>query len=310
MIRPFDAQEVFGNGAGRLLKSAARKTKHGHLWYRGGFSDVRRHIPGRFTRVPFEYEGKTNPRVEVICNAEGMPLSLVSPTYALIDHTEVVESLARALQATGREVGGYPAAVYLGDHGAKFGLRLVLSDMVCDPGDGHPVAGRVEVVNSVDRSMPLRISFGHHRLACSNGLMIFVTLVDVLEVHLKGRLDQAKVKKAIEKGLAGLEEKSRALRLLCATRIPSGFTEHLLATVAKVWGHRETEALKAALAGGVYRGARVPGLIVPAETVWGIYNTLTWVAGRSQDLARQLAMGEVAHRIVRETMKVYGIRLN
>ena len=65
--------------------------------------------------------------------------------------------------------------------------------------------------------MPPRISFGHHRLICSNGLMIFVTTVDLFELHLKGRLVQDKVNSTIARGLMSLQEKSRAFQAVHAT---------------------------------------------------------------------------------------------
>ena len=310
MNRLLDIHQVFGNGADNLLRPANRKTGRSHVWHRGRFSEMRRHVPGRFTRVPFEYGGKVNPLLEVICNAEGMPLSVVSPAYALMNHVDVVGALANAVRAIGLEVDHYPVEIYVGHHGARFGLRLVLSDIASDPGDGHPVGGRVEVLNSMDRSLPLRITFGHHRLVCSNGLMIFLTTVNLLEVHLRGRLDQEKVNKAIMAGVASLGEKGDRFRALHETSIPHGFTKDLLAAVAGVWGEREAKAIEAALAGGVYRGARVPGLTVPVETLWGVYNALTWVAGRSQNLARQTRMSEAAHGIIEEAMKIHGIEPN
>ena len=158
--------------------------------------------------------------------------------------------------------------------------------------------------------MPLRISFGHHRLVCSNGLMIFVTTVDLLEFHLKGRLDQDKVNSTIARGLMSPQERSRAFQALHATRVPKGFTESLIATITELWGGREAEAISAALAGGVYRRAQISGVTSLIETVWHVYNALIWTAGLSRDLARQVAMTEVVHRTFMEALKAHGISLN
>ena len=306
----FDPTEIFQNTASNHVKSAARRTIHSHRWYRGTFKDIYPHVPGPFSVVPFQHEGLVNPLYSVICSDKGLPLSIVTKSYVLIDHCDVVESLARSLRELERDIGSYPTELYIGDGGAKFSLRLVLPDISFDPGDGHPVAGRVEILNSVDRSIPFRLNMGHFRLVCSNGLMLWQSTVDLLAIHIKGRLDNEKVDDALAKGLKQLPGKGDFYRALCNTGIPPKFTGELLRSIQKVWGKPEAEEINQAWTLGTYRKVQVPGVNTPAETLWDIYNSLIWISGRSRDLASQVKTSETAHRILSEALEKYRISLN
>jgi len=309
-MNSFDPEEIFKNTASNHVKTAARRTIHSHRWYRGTFKDIYPHVPGPFSVVPFQHEGLVNPLYHVICSDKGLPLSVVTKSYVLIDHCDVVESLARSLRELERNIGLCPTEFYLGDGGCKFGLRVILPDIAFDPGDGHPVAGRVEILNSVDRSIPFRLNMGHFRLVCSNGLMLWQSTVDLLAIHIKGRLDNEKVDDALAKGLKQLPGKGDSYRALYNTGIPPKFTGELLENIQKVWGKPEAEEINQAWIHGIYRKAEVPGINVPAVSLWDIYNSLTWISGRSRDLASQVKTSETAHRILSEALEKYRISLN
>jgi hypothetical protein len=305
-----DAREVFGRGASNLLKSPRRQTKHRHVWHHGTLGELRRQVPGKFTLAPLRHDDKMNPLLQVVCNGDGMPLGVVSSSYVLVDHGELVEALVHALNQSGLDPAGYPAEVYVGDNGARFGLRLVFPDLVYDPGDGHPVAGRVEVLNSVDRSLPLRLVIGFFRFVCSNGLIVGETMTNLLEIHRRGRIDVLRLQEVVAKGLRGLQEKSAIFAAMYRTGIPEGFTTRLLASAGKAWGRRETEEIGGAFDSGTYRGVEIPGISPPVVNLWQAFNVLVWVAARSRDLARQVGMVEAAHKIFAETLKTYSISLN
>lgn len=246
----------------------------------------------------------------MVCNDRGLPLSIVTKSYALIDNCDVVDSLTDALKHSGRDISIYPVEIYIGDGGAKFGLRIILSDIVCDPGDGHPVAGRLQVLNSVDRTIPFRLDMGHFRLICSNGLKVFEKTFDLFELHLNGRLNQARIDEAVSLGVAQLQEKGETFKLMLATEIPKGFTKDLLSKVKKTWGQSEAKEISSALLGGIYRGATVPGVDLPVTNLWQVYNILTWISGRSRNLAAQLKTSDAAHRILAEALSEHEISLN
>jgi hypothetical protein len=309
-MNSFNPEEIFKNTASEHVKTAARRTTHSHRWYRGIFKDICSHVPGPFSVVPFQHEGLVNPLYRVICSDKGMPLSIVTKSYVLIDHCDVVESLARSLRELERDILPYPAEIYVGDGGAKFSLRIILPDILFDPGDGHPVAGRVEILNSVDRSIPFRLNMGHFRLVCSNGLMMWKSTVDLLAFHIKGRLDKDKVDDALAEGWKHLPRKGDSYRALYNTRIPPKFTGELLRRIGRVWGSPEAAEINQAWTHGIYRKAQVPGVNTPAETLWDIYNSLIWISGRSRDLASQVKTSETAHRILSEVLTTHGISLN
>lgn len=306
----FDPTEVFQNSAGNYVKTATRKTIHSHQWYRGIFKDISNHIPGKFALLPFQHAGIVNPLYHMVCNDKGLPVSIVSRSYALIDHCDVVSSLTESLKQTGRDTSIYPVEIYIGDGGAKFSLRIILSDIVCEPGDGHPVAGRLQVLNSVDRTIPFRLNMDHFRLVCSNGLVMWESSFDLLEVHLKGRLDQLMIDQAVREGLKHLQGSGKSFEAMVATAIPNGFTMDLIDRMSQSWGRHEAKEISQAWTNGIYRKVQVPGVNTPAESVWDLYSTLTWVSGRSRDLAGQLKTSETAHRILAEALRKHGISLN
>jgi hypothetical protein len=251
-----------------------------------------------------------NPLYQVVCNDKGLPLAIVSKSYALISHCDAVESLKEALQRIDKEINVYPAEIYIGDSGAKLGLRLVLSDIVMNPGDNHPVAGRIELLNSVDRTLPLRLTMGYFRFVCSNGMIIENATTNLLEIHKKGQVDQVKLDEVVAGGLARLKTKSWTLEAMCETKIPKGFIADLLKRIRKVWGKSEAAAIEGVWAEGIYRKVEVPGINVPALNVYDIYNTLTWISGRSRDLTGQVRLSETAHNMLYEALRAHRISLN
>ena len=56
-----------------------------------------------------------------------------------------------------------------------------------DPGDGHPVELRINILNSVDTTASFEIKIVWIRLVCSNG-MIFGEKIDFKEIHLTKKL--------------------------------------------------------------------------------------------------------------------------
>jgi hypothetical protein len=305
-----DAREVFGRGATSLLRSPRRQAKHSHVWHHGTLGELRRRIPGPFTLAAFQHGGKVNPLLQVVCDGDGLPLATVSPSYMLIDHGDLVDSLVRGLNRAGLDPTGYPAEMYVGDNGARFALRLVFPDLVYDPGDGHPVAGQVQLLNSVDRSLPLRLAIGFFRFVCSNGLVVGEAVTNLHEIHRKGRVDVLRLQEVVSKGLKGLQEKSMLFEAMYQTEIPEGFTTRLLTVAGEAWGRRQAAEIGRALEGGTYRGVEIPGIGAPAVNLWQALNVLVWVSARSRDLARQVAMIEVAHRIFTEAVKGHGITLH
>ena len=310
MATPLDARQVFGQGASVLLQAATRKAKHSHVWRRGSLGELRQHVPGKFSLVPFQHGDKVNCLYQTVVSDQGLPLAIVTGSYALLNHCDLVDSLAHALEELGLDATEYPAELYIGDDGAKFGFRLALADFSYDPGDGYPVSGLVEIVNSADRSLPFGLSMGHLRLVCSNGLKILESTFTLAELHLKGRLNQAMVDEAIAHGLELLPRKATAFRTLHRTGIPEGFTARLLSSIGGAWGVAAAKELERAFEGGTYRKVKIPGISTPVETLWQSYNVLVWVAARSRDLARQVATVEAAHGVFAETMKSYGISFN
>lgn len=306
----FNPDEAFKNAAGNFIGSARRKTVHSHVWHRGVFGDIRRYVPGKFVLGVFQHGIVMNPLYRTVCNDEGLPLGIVSRAYVLVSHCDAINALAEALHSIDKDIDIYPAEIYIGDYGAKFGLRLILSDIVSNPGDNHPVAARIELLNSVDRTLPLRLTMGFFRFVCSNGLIVGKAITNLLEIHRKGQVDQIKLDEVVTRGLEELKKESLAFKVMYETGIPEGFTKNLLKRIRKAWGKPEAEEINQAWTHGIYRKAEVPGINVPAVSLWDIYNSLTWISGRSRALVSQVEMSETAHRILSEVLTAHGISLN
>jgi len=305
----FNPEEAFENAAGNFIRSARRKAIHSHKWFRGSFGDISRHLPGKFTLAPFRHGDIVNPLYQAVCNDKGLPLAIVSKSYALVSHCDAVDSLEEALHRIGKDINVYPAEIYIGDSGAKFGLRLVLSDIVMNPGDNHPVAGRIELLNSVDRTLPLRLTMGYFRFVCSNGMIIENATTNLLEIHKKGQVDQVKLDEVVAGGLSRLKTKSWTLEAMYRTDIPKGFILDLLKRIRKVWGKSEAAAIEGVWTKGIYRKVEVPGINVPALNLYDIYNTLTWISGRSRDLPSQVRLSETAHNMLSGVLRAHRISL-
>jgi len=74
---------------------------------------------------------------------------------------------------------------------SEYGTRIALSvglpdDYAFTPRDGHELALRFELFNSVDGSVPFLATVGWLRFVCSNGFVVGTTTAKVRQRHSKG----------------------------------------------------------------------------------------------------------------------------
>lgn len=87
-----------------------------------------------------------------------VPVGIVSKRYTLVQHRELFSTALSALASIGVRACEVKAELLLTEYGSRMALRLRLPlryDL--DPGDGCRMALRLECLNSVDRSIPLRM---------------------------------------------------------------------------------------------------------------------------------------------------------
>lgn len=308
----FDPNVVFKqHKISNTLESARRKTVHPHEWYRGSFEQVKEHVPGKFSITPFKHNGQENPLYSLIYNQDGMPVSVVSKSYSMVQHKDLVGALEKAFEKIDRNIDIYPTEVYLGDYGCKFGIRVILPDMIYDPGDDKPIAPRVEMVNSMDRTLPFRLTMGYFRFVCANGLAWGgIGGINIIKVHTLNRVDRVNISEAIGQGLGELPGMVRKFEMMNETKISDGFTSSLKENIRARWGQKEASEIDKVWKSGVYRKVRVPGIGVPVSDIWDIFNVLRWIPTRQTNLAKQNEMLKGANEVLSRTLEQYRIWLN
>jgi len=165
-------------------------------FHEGTLTEIRAHIPS-FERRCFALtqadneRSRLNERLDMIVRLpfgseqSFIPIGVVSKDYALIPHVVVLDIATKALDDAKIARADVKAELKITEYGERMALSLYLPDKYSfDPGDGHPMALRLECLNSVDGSTRFRALMGWFRFVCSNGLIIGVTSSDVRRRHI------------------------------------------------------------------------------------------------------------------------------
>jgi hypothetical protein len=135
--------------------------------HEGTLSEIRGQIPaferrGFALTQPGNERSRLNERLDSIVrlpfgeHETFIPVGVVSKDYALVPHTAVLEVATKALDAAKIPLAGVKGKLEITEYGERMALSLTLPDRYAfDPGDGHPMALRLECVNSVDGQHPL-----------------------------------------------------------------------------------------------------------------------------------------------------------
>lgn len=291
-------------------------------FHAGTLADIRQHIPaferrGFSLTQPGNERFRPNKRLDTIVRlpfAEDqnfIPIGVVSKGYALVPHTAVLDVAMQALDAVKIPLGDVKAELKITEYGERMALSLYLPDKYrFDPGDGHPMALRLECLNSVDGSTRFRALMGWFRFVCCNGLIIGVTRSDMRRRHV-GDFRLADVVKVLTSGLNKSEtEKKNFERWRKA-----GITLNRLAPWAekdlrKGWGFKSAaRAFHIARCGsdveivGQYKDQspttiavretkRVPGAPPQCRNLFDVSQILAWLAKERRDVQEQLEWRE------------------
>ena len=130
---------------------------------------------------------RTVVRLPMATGGQPMPVAVVSPTYALVEHREVAMLCHRALRDAGLAANQLRCELGLSALGEWMNLRMYLpADFDFLDGGRERLALRLECFNSVDGSARLKIVFGWLRQVCSNGLVISEAHVQSSRKHVQG----------------------------------------------------------------------------------------------------------------------------
>lgn len=192
-------------------------------------------------------------------NSIRIPVAAVSNSnYKLVQHHEVLDSVLNALRVVSesRRTNAVPeestlillgglfgtrkkettdleslqADLRLSKYGARMWMSFLVPDYKFDPGDERPVTLRVDCLNSVDRSIAVRI-----RLFLSRKDFRFDTFVARLRRNHDQSLEDGEIEEFLKKELSQLSKK------WFNTSVSDDKVDNWIqTTVAKKWGKNET----------------------------------------------------------------------
>jgi hypothetical protein len=291
-------------------------------FHKGSLADVRAHIPD-FERRSFSLEQPggertcLNARFDTIVrrpfqgDGNFIPVGVVSKDYTLAPHKSALNIVERSLASVSVDPDDVQAEIEITEYGERIHLSLYLPEkFIFDPGDGHPMALRLECFNSVDGSTRFRALMGWFRFVCSNGLVIGVTRSDLRRRHV-GEPHIEEVEKVLSRGLEEAEtEKGNFERW---RKVPITF-DKLVPWIDKDlkagWGFKAAaRAYHIACFGsdaevvGPYKGnepttipmesvKRVPGTPERCDNLFDLSQILVWLAKERRDEQEQLEWRE------------------
>jgi hypothetical protein len=302
-------------------------------FYEGTLSDISRHVPEFERRTfalaqPGETHTRINERMDTIVRKPTMddpnfvPLGVVSKDYVLVTHREVVNIAAKAIKAVNLPPADVKAEITITDYGERMVLSLYLPEKYSfDPGDGHPLALRLECFNSVDGSTRFRALMGWFRFVCSNGLIIGVTSSDVRRRHI-GDLGLSDVEAVLIYGINEYEkEKNNFKEWRNRSVQPNQLASWIKEELQKGWGfkaaaraHHISQTGYDAKVIGPYKdntpitipmrkAARVPGTPQESRNLYDISQILAWLARERRDVQEQLEWREQIPELLEPLMK-------
>ena len=138
--------------------------------YKGSIDDLLQEIPD-FGRYPFSIEeGVENEYLDLIARKPHLqdkghvPVAAVSKKgYGFIKHQEVLNSVLTALKKFVDNPQSLKAELQLSKYGARMSINFLLPNYKFNPGDGFPVVLQVNCLNSVDKSIAIRLHLSWYR---------------------------------------------------------------------------------------------------------------------------------------------------
>jgi len=270
----------------------------------GRWVELSKRIP-RFALDDFKASpnGPANPhmravfRLPVTVTEQRIPVGVVSTTYQLAQHVDVVEMCLAGIQEHDIDPRSLRCEVGLTPLGEWMHFRAYFPERFSHtPLDGKTLALRLECFNSVDGSSRLVILFGWFRLVCANGLIIGETKAALRDTH-DGNLNLEAIPAIISDGLARVKADLERLRRWgeSSVELPklAGWVDDYLA--AK-WGKKaacrtlhicrngDDVELLDPFVGGKPSERRVrllkpvPGANKPARNLYDVCQALSWIA--------------------------------
>ena len=237
-----------------------------------------------------------------------IPVGVVSPAYALVQHHELGSLVVESLQRLDLFYDRLRCEVGMTQLGEWMTLRFYMGDdYSLTPPDGHPLDLRIEAVNSVDGSGKLILLMSWFRLICENGLVVRDTLTQLADVH-DSRLKLGRLDAVIVEGLKLADADRKRLEQWARSRV----NDAKLATwadsaLAKTWGKKAAARCLHICRTGFdadfvdpFEGGKpserrltstvvVPGAASPVLNAYDAAQALSWVATSRPNVDERLA---------------------
>lgn len=273
--------------------------------YWAGKWDRLANLVPKFRLEPFKVhpEAPANPylsavvRVPLTVTEHPIPVATVSQTYRLAQHHEIVERCFAGLSQVGLNPTKLKCEVGLTQLGEWMNFRAYFPEEYnFIPKDGNTLGLRLECFNSVDGSSRLVILLGWLRFVCSNGLVIGETKAELKDVHDQ-HLNLDVIPQIIAEGLGKVNADLERLKKWESTAVSADTLKAWANTiVSNTWGKKAAcRAYHICLTGHdveivdpfakgeatekpVAVAEVVPGAANPAQTLYDVSQTLSWLA--------------------------------
>lgn len=240
-----------------------------------------------------------------------VPIGVVSKRYSLVQHRDVLAAARKALTAVDIEPSELQAELQITKYGERMALSIFLPDKYSyETGDRDAMSLRLELWNSVDRSIRLRVLMGWFRMVCSNGLIIGVVQSDVRRRHVN-ELTPSDVEPVLRAGIAQAIEDTQKLSSWRSQAVSAEDLQPWIdGDLKKTWGFKAAaRAYHIACTGrdcdvrgpfkgvkptsaNVQAGERVPGAPEQMRNLFDVSQILAWLAKERRDLQEQLEWRE------------------
>jgi hypothetical protein len=245
-------------------------------------------------------------RLPIVDDQSEVAVAVVSRDYQLVQHREVIGSVAEALKNEGIDAAAFKTRLALTTNGERMALSVLMPD---EDRFTYPIAEddsmrfRLECFNSVDGSMTFMMAMGWLRFVCSNGLVVGKALTHVRRAHTPA-LDLGYVSAAIRQGLCKAKTDRAYWDVWQSSRVElEPLRDWTDGPLKKHWGVKAAARAFAICTTGydveltkpfesappskrsATRAKRVPGAPRWATNAFDVAQALSWVAGQRRDLA-------------------------
>jgi hypothetical protein len=246
-----------------------------------------------------------------------VPVGVVSKNYGLIQHKEIFDAVSTALQKAGVELEKVRSILTLTEYKGRMRLSFVLPEKYnFDPGDGNPMALRLECFNSVDGSSRLWVVFGWLRFVCGNGLILGKTRLNLRRIH-NGTVDITALSDSIQDALIVIHREQAQMKFWMGESVTAARLESFADSALKrKWGVRAAARFLLICMTGhdgspkdpfqkakpselrMSEGCRVPGASAPVQNAFAASQALAWISLQRTDIQEQVERTRVIPALV------------